>query len=50
MKVYVCYYAYDFEGCSDPQRVFTKREDAESWQEKHKHQADDVGYVELDIE
>jgi hypothetical protein len=33
MKVYVCYYDHDWDGCSPPQRVFIKEEDAQEWAE-----------------
>lgn len=31
MTVYVCYFDWDYEGCSEPQVVFTNEQDAERW-------------------
>lgn len=45
MKVYVCYFDWDYDGCSMPEKVFTKLEDAEKYCRLEK-----ADYVILELE
>lgn len=33
-KVYVCYFAFDYEGCSEPEVAFEDEKDAKNWAEQ----------------
>lgn len=50
MKVYVCYKAWMYEGCSEPQAVFDTEDKAKAWCERNKKKAEDVEYMALEVD
>ena len=52
MKVFACAYLWVYEGCSEPQAVFSTREKAEAWAaaEVPKGYIDGVEIAELEID
>lgn len=45
MKIYVCYYDWDYEGCTIPEAAFKREEDAKAWCESRSYSE----YEELEL-
>lgn len=48
-KVFVCWFAWDYEGCSEPEAAFANEEDAQAWVVANEGGCTDAGYTELEI-
>ena len=49
LKVYVVYYNYDYEGCSNPIRAFSNRDMAINWAQNNR-EGDETCVVEMELD
>jgi len=49
MKVYVCYFTAQWEGCSSPVAAFSTKEQAEEYCEKYETDNDWCNFEELEL-